>query len=37
MFEKATNFVEGLTPNGLKEKGEEMLGEMGTKLKGLFS
>ncbi len=37
IFDKATTFVEGHIPGSLKEKGEEMLGEMGNKLKGLFN
>lgn len=37
IFEKAIHSVEGNIPGSLKEKGEEMLGEMGKKLKGLFS
>ena len=37
MFDKAKDFVEGHIPGGIKGKAEEMMGEMGTKLKGLFS
>ncbi len=37
MFDKATHFVEGHIPGGVKEKAEEVMGEMGSKLKGIFS
>lgn len=37
MFDKAKGFVEEHIPGGMKEKTEEMMGEMGTKLKRLFS
>ncbi len=37
MFEKATHFVEGPIPGDVKEKNEEAIGELGAKLKGIFS
>ena len=37
LFEKAKDFVEGRIPDGLKGKAEEVIGEMGGKLKGFFN
>ena len=37
MFDKDAHFVDGHIAEGMKEKAEEVMGEMGAKLKGIFS
>ncbi len=36
IFAKATHFVENHLPGGIKEKAEEMIGGLGSKVAGFF-